>query len=226
MTMWARGESDSGSPLCERGVLPLDYRPFLNLKLVNIILNISCLFYIDHMKFYTGNGDKGTTSLIDYGNVPKDDPLLAAIGSVDELNSSIGIALFYIHDEKVRKELDNIQNDLFILGADLACTLTKNKVKSFGPELVERLEKEIDDLAEVVGELRKFVLPRGGEGAVHLQFSRAIARRAERDIVSASRKYKVNSEIIRYINRLSSYLFVAALYLNKIEGIEESHPSY
>ena len=178
------------------------------------------------MKFYTGNGDKGTTSLMNYGNVPKDDPLLAAIGSVDELNSSIGIALFYIHDEKVRKELDNIQNDLFILGADLACTLTKNKVKSFGPELVERLEKEIDDLAEVVGELKKFVLPRGGEGAVHLQFSRAIARRAERDIVSASRKYKVNSEIIRYINRLSSYLFVAALYLNKIEGIEESHPSY
>ncbi|MFP3279268.1 MAG: cob(I)yrinic acid a,c-diamide adenosyltransferase [Candidatus Micrarchaeota archaeon] len=178
------------------------------------------------MKFYTGNGDNGTTNLMNYGNVPKDDLLVEALGSVDELNSSIGVALFYIHDEKVRKELDNIQNDLFILGADLASTLTKNKVKSFGPEPVKRLEDSIEDLAEVVGELRKFVLPRGAEGAAHLHLSRAIARRAERSIVRAARKYSVNSEIIRYINRLSSYLFVAALYLNKIEGIEEAHPSY
>jgi len=178
------------------------------------------------MKFYTGNGDSGTTNLMNYGNVPKDDPLVVAIGSVDELNSSLGVALFYIHDEKVRKELNNIQNSLFILGADLAGTLRGNKAKSLGPELVERLEKSIDDLAEVVGELKEFVLPGGCEGASHLQFSRTIARRAERDIVNAARKYKINPEIIRYINRLSSYLFVAALYLNKSEGVEEAHPTY
>lgn len=178
------------------------------------------------MKFYTGNGDKGITSMMNYGNVPKDDPILVAIGSVDELNSTIGIALFYIRNEKVRTELKNIQNDLFVLGADLACTFTEKKAKSMGGDRVERLEKSIDDLSGVVGELKAFVLPGGSEGSVHLHLSRAVARRAEREIVSASRKYKINPEIIRYINRLSSYLFVAALYLNKIEGIEETHPTY
>ncbi|MGC8776590.1 MAG: cob(I)yrinic acid a,c-diamide adenosyltransferase [Candidatus Micrarchaeia archaeon] len=177
-------------------------------------------------KFYTGNGDKGMTSLVSYGNVPKDDPLVTAIGSVDELNSSIGVALFYTHNERIRKELIEIQNDLFILGADLACSLTKNKTSSVKKEQVERLEKNIGELGDFVGELKKFVLPGGCEGASHIQLSRAIARRAERDIVSAAKKYTINPEVIRYINRLSSYLFVAALYLNKLEGIEEHHPVY
>jgi cob(I)alamin adenosyltransferase len=177
-------------------------------------------------KFYTGNGDKGITSLINYGNVPKDDPIVVAIGSVDELNSSIGIALFYTHNERVRRELLEIQNDLFILGADLASTLTKSKSAAVKEEQTKRLEKSIEELGNVVGELKKFVLPGGSESSSHMHLSRSIARRAERDIVAASKKYKINEEIIRYINRLSTYLFVAALYINKIEGIEEQHPTY
>ncbi|MGC8710084.1 MAG: cob(I)yrinic acid a,c-diamide adenosyltransferase [Candidatus Micrarchaeia archaeon] len=177
-------------------------------------------------RFYTGNGDNGTTNLMSFGNVPKDDPLLVAIGSVDELNSSIGVALFYLRNERIRRELISVQNELFIMGADLACTLTKKKSKSVSKEHVERLEKSIDELGAVVGDLKKFVLPGGSEAAAHLQFCRSIARRAERDIVSAAKKYTISKEVLRYSNRLSSFLFVAALYINKNEGIEETHPIY
>jgi cob(I)alamin adenosyltransferase len=177
-------------------------------------------------RFYTGNGDNGTTNLLSFGNIPKDDPLLVAIGSVDELNSSIGVALFYINNERIRRELLNVQNDLFIMGADLACTLTKSKAKSLSKDMVERLEKSIDELGSIVGDLKKFVLPGGSEGSSHLQFCRAVARCAERDIVSAAKKYTINKEVLRYSNRLSSFLFVAALYINKSEGIEEMHPTY
>ncbi|MGC8662285.1 MAG: cob(I)yrinic acid a,c-diamide adenosyltransferase [Candidatus Micrarchaeia archaeon] len=179
-------------------------------------------------KFYTGNGDKGKTSLPGYNGVSKDDPIIVAIGSVDELNSNIGLAIQYIHDEKIKTELLNIQNDLFMLGADLACTLrgeTKNKLDE---RQVSRLAGNIKELGDFVGDLNEFVLPGGGKDASHLHILRSITRRVETNIVNAANtnKYKLNENALAYINRLSSYFFVAALYLNKINGIKEIHPHY
>ncbi len=178
-------------------------------------------------KYYTGNGDNGTTSLIGAEHIPKDNQLFFAIGTLDELNSNIGLALYYIHNEKVRGQLEGIQNDLFSMGAELASMLAKtSNTKTFSEERTSRLEKYIEELGSFLPELKKFVIPGGCEGAVHLHIARAVARRTEREIVAASKSYKVSPAILKYINRLSSYLFVAALYLNKTEGIEERHPSY
>ncbi len=177
--------------------------------------------------YYTGKGDKGTTNLIGAGSIPKDNPLFFAIGTIDELNSSIGTALFYIHNEQVRGKLEAVQNDLFILGAELASSLAKTgSIKKLGESNTKRLESEIDELGGSLPELKKFVLPNGCEGAVHLHVARAIARRTERELVVASKGYSISPDILKYINRLSSFLFVAALYLNKLEGIDERHPDY
>lgn len=177
--------------------------------------------------YYTGKGDKGTTNLIGAGSIPKDNPLFFAIGTIDELNSNIGIALFYIHNEKMRSMLEAIQNDLFIMGAELASSLTKDGgIKKLDESKTKHLEADIEELGGSLPELKKFVLPNGCEGAVHLHVARSVARRAERELVVASKGYRISPDVLKYINRLSSFLFVAALYLNKLEGVDERHPNY
>ncbi|MGC8587338.1 MAG: cob(I)yrinic acid a,c-diamide adenosyltransferase [Candidatus Micrarchaeia archaeon] len=181
-------------------------------------------------KFYTGNGDSGSTGLLGVANVQKSNPIVSAIGDIDELNSSIGMARFYVHNEFVRKELTAIQNDLFSIGAMMASALAvniPNKVV-FGEEATKRLEDAIAEMSSKLPELKEFVLPGGCEGSVHLHVSRAIARRAERSLVAAAEIYKgkIDANLIKYVNRLSSFLFAAALYLNNVEGIDEMHPVY
>ncbi|MDE1860396.1 MAG: cob(I)yrinic acid a,c-diamide adenosyltransferase [Candidatus Micrarchaeota archaeon] len=177
--------------------------------------------------YYTGKGDKGDTGVLANCRVTKDNELVEAIGAVDELNSHVGTAILYIHDENVRMNLKLIQNDLFIIGAGLASAEgAKIKKAELGREHLERLEREINAMGRELPELRKFVLPGGGEGAVHLHMARAVARRAERRIVSASKRYKIEENVLAYANRLSSFFFVAALYLNYKEGVEEAHPTY
>jgi len=178
------------------------------------------------MAFYTGKGDNGKTNAIGKEGIDKQDELFEAEGDLDELNCSIGIALYYIHNERVRPMLKQIQNELFIIGAKLANVSQNTQQLSFGEENIKRLEKEIDELSAILPPLKKFVIPGGCEGAVHLHMARAIARRAERSILRASEKYPVEQTVKSYMNRLSSYLFVAAIYLNHSEGIEEEHPSY
>ncbi len=177
--------------------------------------------------FYTGKGDSGSTGVLASGRLPKDDPAIEAIGDVDELNSAVGIAIFYTRDEELRRSLKMMQNELFILGAELASLQggAATKVR-MGKEYVERLEQEMNRINEKVPQLKKFVIPGGCEGAVHLQHARAIARRAERHMVASYRKYRANDLALKYINRASSYLFAAAIYLNYTEGVEESHPTY
>ena len=177
--------------------------------------------------YYTGKGDDGTTGLLAKGRVHKSDAIIDAIGAVDELNSSIGIALFYIHDDLVRLELKLIQNDLFVIGANLA-SIDEKKISEarVDAESIVRIENSIKSFGDKMPPLKKFVLPGGGEGSVHLHMSRAVARRAEREIAKASKSYKVDKVVGAYINRLSSFLFVAALYLNYIEGIKEDSPTY
>ncbi len=179
-------------------------------------------------KYFTGNGDSGNTTVIGSGSIPKSSKLVYAIGDIDELNSYIGLASFYVVDEFLRGELKAIQNDLFMLGAELASTFNSSvhSAQKVDASRVKRLEEGIKIMGDRLPELKAFVIPGGSEAAAHLHVARAIARRAERSIVDASVEYPIGKEVISYANRLSSFLFVAALYVNKLEGIEETHPSY
>ncbi len=178
-------------------------------------------------KYYTGRGDDGTTGIISGKRVSKADKLIEAIGDLDELNSAIGVAMAYIDDQTVVAGLRAVQNDIFVLGANLASTneqkIDKAQIK---PESLSRLEASIGDLGEKAPELKQFVLPGGSRASSHLHLARAMARRAERSVVAAGKEYKIDKAVMAYLNRLSSYLFVAAVYLNAKDKISESHPSY
>ncbi len=179
-------------------------------------------------KYYTGSGDDGSTRILSGDKVPKDSAIVNAIGDVDELNSSIGVAIFYVHDDQIRNELKGIQNTLFSIGALLASSLNKTESKSFGvgKEDIAALEESIEKMNKKLPELTKFVLPGGSEASSHLHVSRALARRAERSIVGSKKEFKINEDVLKYVNRLSSFLFVAALYINYTNGIDENNPVY
>lgn len=173
------------------------------------------------MKFYTRAGDKGMTSLMAGERVPKDSPVIHALGSVDELNSAIGIAA--VHFDEAREMLEKVQDDLFTLGAEIAGARAKAWI---GARHVEWLEQITDATGCKLGSFEGFVLPGGSHAAAHLHFARAVARRAERTIVALSRKRKLNPEMLRYLNRLSSLLYAMALLANERAGVKEKHPTY
>lgn len=181
---------------------------------------------LGEMAFYTGKGDNGKTDILGRADVPKNDPIIEAEGNLDELNSSIGVALYYIHVDRIRSSLKAIQNDLFIIGARLAGIGNDKELPKFDEQPTKRLESEINELASALPAYDKFIIPGGCEGAVHLHLARAIARRAERKVLDLEPRYSVDKNIKSYLNRLSSYLFVAALYLNRLEGVDEEHPRY
>ena len=171
-------------------------------------------------RIYTRTGDDGTTGLGDGTRVPKTHPRIVAYGGVDELNSVIGVALNVDLPDWIGEHLRQVQNDLFDLGADL-CTPGQGK----GPggarltvtdKQVAWLESEIDRLNAELGPLRSFVLPGGSLAAAYLHLARTICRRAER--LTAELKDKagesVTPEVLKYLNRLSDYLFVASRYAN------------
>ncbi|EQD68472.1 ATP--cobalamin adenosyltransferase [mine drainage metagenome] len=179
-------------------------------------------------KFYTGLGDSGDTT-IGNAKLSKNSELMYAIGDVDELNSSVGLALMHIKDKGVKETLDVIQNHLFIMGAEMISyvnTAFKPK-RNIDEGDVKFVEDKIEEYSKIVPDMKAFVLPRGVEGAEFLHSSRAITRRAERSVVQArSKGFNIDNEIIKYLNRLSSLLFVLALYVNKQAGFEERNPSY
>ncbi|MDX1615959.1 MAG: cob(I)yrinic acid a,c-diamide adenosyltransferase [Candidatus Promineifilaceae bacterium] len=175
-------------------------------------------------KIYTRQGDKGSTSLGTKQRVSKDDLRVQAYGEVDELNSTIGLAMASGLDESLLLSLKQIQNELFNLGADLA--FPESGEDQIPVPRVNRgtaldLETLIDELMAVVGPLENFVLPGGCMGAAFLHVARTICRRAERTVVALDRSEEVNSEILVYLNRLSDALFVMARYENHVRGVEE-----
>ena len=180
------------------------------------------------MAYYTGSGDSGETGALGSRRLKKSDKLIVAIGDVDELNSAIGVAVTNLTDNHVADMLKSVQNSLFVIGAELAAsTGGKGALKAkITNEKVKELEKGIEELGSTLPELKKFVLPGGSVGGSHLHLARSVCRRAERSVVSASEDEKVSDELKRYMNRLSSFLFVAALYINKKEDVEEMHPVY
>lgn len=170
-------------------------------------------------KIVTKAGDGGTTRLASGAPVSKASLRVEAYGSVDETNACIGVArLSTSGDFVLDPMLDRIQHDLFDLGADLATPETDEKL-SYEPlritaSQVDRLEREVDLLNEDLSPLSSFVLPAGSRAAAHLHLARTIARRAERAIVALNEAEPISPEAIKYMNRLSDLLFVAARWAN------------
>jgi cob(I)alamin adenosyltransferase len=168
-------------------------------------------------KIYTRTGDGGSTGLVGGGRISKADPLMAAIGDVDEANSAIGVALVWIDEESTAATLRRVQNELFDLGADLATPLDmEGGALRVTTEQIDRLEREIDAMNDHLSPLTSFVLPGGAAGAAQLHLARAIVRRAERSAVAAAADKALNPKALTYINRLSDWLFVAARRLNNL----------
>ncbi|GGG49947.1 cob(I)yrinic acid a,c-diamide adenosyltransferase [Chelatococcus composti] len=172
-------------------------------------------------RIYTRTGDDGTTGLATGARRPKYDLRIEAFGSVDETNACIGLARLHTgNDAALDAMLARIQNDLFDLGADLA-TPDDGKPLSYEPlrivdAQVARLESEIDSLNAHLSPLRSFVLPGGSPAAAALHLARTVCRRAERQVaaLAAREDEPVTPAVIRYLNRLSDFLFVAARYVN------------
>ncbi|HEX3753916.1 MAG TPA: cob(I)yrinic acid a,c-diamide adenosyltransferase [Rhizomicrobium sp.] len=167
-------------------------------------------------RIYTRTGDAGDTGLGDGTRRPKHDLRIAAMGTVDEANSAIGVARLSAEDE-MDAMLARIQNDLFDLGADLSAPEDGRKAEGrlrIAASQVERLEREIDAMNAALAPLNSFVLPGGTKLAAHLHLARAMARRAERMITELAAKEAVNSQALAYANRLSDHLFVAARWAN------------
>lgn len=183
-------------------------------------------------RIYTRTGDDGTTGLVDGSRVAKDDARMAAIGDVDEANSTIGAAVVALRAGGVEYIwlallLERIQNDLFDLGADLATPAQDEAGAEFAPSdmtlriiasQIERLEAEIDRMNGELSPLTSFILPGGTAAAAALHIARATVRRAERAGVAAARHVPLNPLALGYLNRLSDYLFVAARAVNQKAG--------
>ena len=168
-------------------------------------------------KIYTRGGDKGITSLGDGSRIEKSSARIKAYGEVDEANSSIGIAVAF-SSSKIKNTLLAIQNDLFDVGADLCFPTQQKKKLTILSNRVVFLEDEIDKLNKDLSKLESFILPGGTRSSSFLHLSRSLVRRAERSIVELDKGEEVNPNVIKYINRLSDFLFVAARFENKKEG--------
>ncbi|MDB6178569.1 cob(I)yrinic acid a,c-diamide adenosyltransferase [Paracoccus sp. Z330] len=170
-------------------------------------------------KIYTRTGDKGDTALSDGSRVAKHDLRVEAYGSVDELNATLGLCRLHAQDS-MAQELSVIQNDLFDLGADLARPDISADDQAGYPVLriidgqIERLEQEIDRMNGDLQPLRSFILPGGSVLAANLHLARTVARRAERRATELAANGDANPAAVRYLNRLSDWLFVAARKAN------------
>ena len=165
-------------------------------------------------KIYTRTGDDGSTGLGDGSRVAKDSARVTAYGTVDEANSAIGIVLACDIPEDVRTVLVSVQHQLFDLGGELCIP---GHAAIFDAD-IERLEQHLDAFNEPLPPLKDFILPGGGEAAARCHIARTVVRRAERETIALARQDSVRPEAVRYLNRLSDLLFVAARALNREAG--------
>ena len=175
-------------------------------------------------KVYTKTGDKGETRLGGGQTVPKDHVRIQAYGTVDELNSVIGLVLAFQPVEETKQALTKIQHELFVIGGEL-CILDEDKAKfkidKIGENHVKALEVLIDQINSTLPPLEEFILPGGAQTAAFLHQARCVCRRAETLIVKLAKAETVDEYILKYINRLSDALFVLARYENKKQGSAE-----
>jgi cob(I)alamin adenosyltransferase len=165
-------------------------------------------------RIYTRGGDAGETSLGDGSRVPKLDCRIAAFGTVDEVNSLLGLALAGELPDEMRVVLGRIQNELFDVGADISVPFGVADRLRVSQAQVEALEADCDRFNADLPELKSFVLPGGSEAAARLHVARAICRRAERDVLEASEQVELNPLVLVYLNRLSDLLFILARAAN------------
>jgi cob(I)alamin adenosyltransferase len=175
-------------------------------------------------RVYTRTGDAGETRLGGGQKVPKESPRIEAYGTVDELNTVVGLALAFEPTGEVARALVPIQHQLFVLGGDL-CVLEEDKGKWTMPSIEQRhvdaLEQLIDRLNGDLKPLEEFILPGGTRAAAFLHQARTVCRRAERRLVALAKNEAVGPHVARYINRLSDALFVLARYDNHKAGVED-----
>lgn len=172
------------------------------------------------MKIYTKTGDEGMTSLFGGKRVAKNDPRIEAYGTLDELNSFIGVARAAWPDSPIDATLHGAQRDLFEIGAHLASPGT-SRFPGVDPARIEALETQIDTMEGELTQLKSFILPGGAAAAAHLHVARTICRRGERLIVALEDHDDGTRSSIVYLNRLSDYLFVAARFANARLGVPD-----
>jgi cob(I)alamin adenosyltransferase len=174
-------------------------------------------------RIYTRTGDKGETSLVGGARVSKDSVRVDAYGNVDELNSVLGVARAFLNDKELDRILEEIQVDLFVVGADLASKPEAERdIPRISEERIVAMEKTIDRFEEELISLKAFILPGGGAAGSLLHNARTVARRAERRVVTLSKTEPVNEQVIPYMNRLSDLLFVMARVANHRENKAET----
>ena len=168
------------------------------------------------MKIYTRTGDSGETSLFGGSRVAKDDPRIEAYGTIDELNSTVGVARASWPSSPIDKQLGAIQSDLFDIGAHLAAP-GNDRFAGVEPRRIEELERAIDAMESELQPLTSFIIPGGSLAAAQLHVARTVCRRAERRVVALE-----DTATVAYLNRLSDYLFVAARYANRGHGVPDT----
>lgn len=169
-------------------------------------------------KIYTRTGDDGSTGLGDGTRIAKDHPRMQAIGSVDELNSIMGMLIAELPDvDALRPTLSEIQHHLFDLGGELSIP----GYEMIKPEHIDALERVLDELNEPLPPLKNFILPGGSRAAAVCHLARSVCRRAERDVVTLARDTAINTAGQHYLNRLSDFLFVLARVLARRDGGQE-----
>ena len=175
------------------------------------------------MKIYTKTGDDGTTGLFGGGRVPKTSPRIEAYGTVDELNSCIGLARSSSHGE-FGDLLQRIQQELFVLGGDLATPLSTRSdypVPRIGQVEIRALELAIDEHDAALPTLKRFIMPGGNPLAAHLHHARTVCRRAERCVIALAAEEEITPTNVIYLNRLSDLLFVLARRANQLAGVSD-----
>jgi len=168
---------------------------------------------LEDMVVYTRTGDKGKTSLYDTTDVYKDDIRVEAYGTIDELNSSLGVAKHYIEDEKVQDLIHGIQRKLFDVGAELATEDTSILITRIEEEDVKFLEDTIDHYLQFFDTPDFFIIPGDNLASAYLHMARTICRRAERHIVSLIHTEAINEQVLIYVNRLSDLIYTLSRYV-------------
>lgn len=173
------------------------------------------------MKIYTKTGDDGNTGLQGNYRIGKSHPRIISYGTVDEANAVLGTVLANVLDNNVRDILIQIQNDLFLVGADLSNPNLNDVKNRVSLEMIEKLEQHIDAFESELPPLTNFILPGGDPSAAQLHHVRTIVRRAESQTVQLSEKDEINSNCIKYLNRLSDLFFVMGRLINKRKNIKD-----
>lgn len=174
------------------------------------------------MKLYTRTGDKGMTSVIG-GRLAKSDIRVKAYGTLDELNSFVGLTIVKLQESKfddIRNELIKIQHELFDCGGDLSAVKKDYPFKA-KEEIISFLEERIDEYIKEAPELERFILPGGTEASAYIHVCRTIARRGEREIVELQQSEEINAVVLKYVNRLSDYFFAIARVVNFRSGVND-----